>query len=206
MSGSRIKQKDWVLTKEVFDKFLYWLDPDQERAGERYNRIHHKLCVFFAARGCTDVEDLADETVNRMARQIDEGKNITVKPETYARAIAKYLVKEYYDKPDRKKTPLDDMAINELFKLDSRKNEFGDEDKEKLIERLEQCLQKLDPGDREVVRRYFEGSRQGEAKRNREKLARELGIKKTKLTKQIMNIKNGLKACADGDVEPPGAE
>lgn len=213
MSGLRIKQKDWVLTRDALDKFLYWLDPDRDRAGHRHNRIHHGLCIFLAARGCTDAGSLADETINRVARQIDEGKGIDeirekpVKPETYIYAVAKNVLREYYDHPDqKKKAPLDDLAIAEILRVDPWKDLSEDMDQEKRIACVEQCLQKLELRNREIILRYYKGSKQGEAKRNREEMARELGIKKTKLAKQVMNIKDGLRVCVSGCVEPVGAE
>jgi hypothetical protein len=33
----------WVLTREAFERLLAWLDPDRERAGQKYEKIRQKL-------------------------------------------------------------------------------------------------------------------------------------------------------------------
>ena len=58
-------KKGWVLTQELFDTLLDWLDPDRERAGHRYETIRLRLIKIFTSRGCPEAEELADETINR---------------------------------------------------------------------------------------------------------------------------------------------
>ena len=65
-------KKQWSLTKEAFDSLLSWLDPDREWAGEKYEVIRARLIKVFAYRGCHTPEELADETINRVAKKIDE--------------------------------------------------------------------------------------------------------------------------------------
>jgi len=64
-----VKKKDWLLTQEAFDNLLAWLDPDRERAGQKYEDIRFKLIRNFARRGCSIAEDLTDETINRVSRK-----------------------------------------------------------------------------------------------------------------------------------------
>ena len=44
-------KKGWVLTQELFDTLLDWLDPDRERAGQKYETIRLKLIKIFTSRG-----------------------------------------------------------------------------------------------------------------------------------------------------------
>jgi hypothetical protein len=44
-------KKGWVLTQELFDPLLDWLDPDRERAGHKYETIRLKLIKIFTSRG-----------------------------------------------------------------------------------------------------------------------------------------------------------
>jgi hypothetical protein len=61
---------EWTLTEEAFAKFLAQLDPDTERAGERYETLRLTLVKFFDWRGAHFPEECADETFNRVARKI----------------------------------------------------------------------------------------------------------------------------------------
>lgn len=68
-------KKEWTLTQESFDKLLAWLHPDREQAGQSYEVIRRTLISYFLNRGCNLPEELADETINRIAQKIDERVN-----------------------------------------------------------------------------------------------------------------------------------
>src|SRR5437588_12341826 len=59
-----------VLCREDFDRLLFWLDPDAERAGVVYEKIRCRLIAILASRGCPIAEELADETIDRVARRV----------------------------------------------------------------------------------------------------------------------------------------
>ena len=65
-------KKNWVLSQESFDALLDWLDPDREQAGQKYEDIRQRLIRIFASRSCFEAEDLADETINRVANKVQE--------------------------------------------------------------------------------------------------------------------------------------
>jgi hypothetical protein len=65
-------KKNWTLTQESFDKLLAWLDPNRERAGEEYEHVRRTLISFFLSQSSHRPEELADETINRVAQNIDE--------------------------------------------------------------------------------------------------------------------------------------
>src|SRR5258705_13831542 len=66
--------KDWVLSQESFDALLAWLDSDRERAGNKYEAIRERLIKIFIGRGCYEPEDLADETINRVIKRLNESE------------------------------------------------------------------------------------------------------------------------------------
>jgi len=68
-------KKDWVLTKEGFDRFLATLDTDRDKAGEKYENIRLKLLKYFQWCGSVAPDIDADETINRVTRRIEEGAN-----------------------------------------------------------------------------------------------------------------------------------
>src|SRR5256885_4134102 len=65
-----------ALTGEAFSKLLARLDPDRERAGEKYEDLRRTLIRFFEWRGAPFPEEQTDETFNRVARKLDEGIGI----------------------------------------------------------------------------------------------------------------------------------
>src|SRR5437762_13444185 len=60
----------YVLRQNDFDRLLTWLDSDPERAGEIYEKIRWRLIAILASRGCRVPEELADETIDRVARRV----------------------------------------------------------------------------------------------------------------------------------------
>jgi DNA-directed RNA polymerase specialized sigma24 family protein len=65
-------KKNQPLTRKSFDNLLAWLHPDREQAGEKYEHIRRTLISFFLSQGSYIPEELADETINRVAQKIDE--------------------------------------------------------------------------------------------------------------------------------------
>ena len=59
-----------ALKQEDFDRLLCWLDSDPDRAGLIYEKIRWRLIAILASRGCTCPEELADETIDRVARRV----------------------------------------------------------------------------------------------------------------------------------------
>ena len=93
-------KKKWELTREAFDKLLVSLDDDRELAAERYEVVRQKLTTFFEHRGCLNAEEHTDDTLNRVARRLDEGATIYAgKPESYFYAVARNVLKEYWARP-----------------------------------------------------------------------------------------------------------
>ena len=64
------------VSQASFDRLLSLLDSDRERAGERYELIRQKLTKFFQWRGCSEPEEYADRTIDRVARKVGEGAEI----------------------------------------------------------------------------------------------------------------------------------
>src|SRR5215831_8010815 len=60
------------LRQQDFDQLLNWLDNDRERAGMLYEKIRWRLVRILAARRCTLAEELADETIDRVARRVSD--------------------------------------------------------------------------------------------------------------------------------------
>jgi len=69
-SSSALARKErWTLTEDALTLFLSVLDPDPNRAGERYEEIRKKLVSFFQRKRCGDAEHCADDTIDRAIRK-----------------------------------------------------------------------------------------------------------------------------------------
>ena len=69
--------RDWGLTTESFELLLKQLHADRDEAARRYVALYDKLERYFEWRGSNMSGSYADETMNRIARRIEQGATIT---------------------------------------------------------------------------------------------------------------------------------
>jgi DNA-directed RNA polymerase specialized sigma24 family protein len=155
---------------------------------EWFVSIRQRLIRFFAAEGCPDPQNCADETIFRVARALSKGARIEVKPATFAYAVAKLVEKECRRKRDRLKESQADDTTHEPPAP-------GGSDCAALHLCLEKCLSDLSPFERALIIRYYEGTRPGEDKKNRKELAERLRMPAKKLVKEATKIRQKLERC-----------
>ena len=137
------------MTREALDKLLGCLDKNREQAAGRYEIIRRKLMKYFECRRCCSPEDLADETINRVARKILEGKEIwTSDPANYFYGVARNVLKEYRTELEREFSLLE--TIPSLTRpcentVRQQEIEFERNNLEQQLACLEYCLQQLSP-------------------------------------------------------------
>src|SRR5262245_60780717 len=61
-----------ALGPDQFEALLGRLGPDRETAGREYEQLRHRLVTIFTYRRCPHPEELADETLDRVARKLLE--------------------------------------------------------------------------------------------------------------------------------------
>src|SRR5258708_37410463 len=59
------------LTSHTVEKLLGRLDPDRNRAAHSYELLRRKLVKFFERNNCPRTEELADETLDWVARSLE---------------------------------------------------------------------------------------------------------------------------------------
>ena len=164
-------------SQEAFNKLLAWLDADRDKAAEKYVRICSRIVRTYAAKGCWESEDIADETVNVIATRIDELiATYRGDPALYFYGVAKNIYKEWIKK--NKVPPKPPVIDNSEI--------------ERRCHCLENCLKELDPVDAEMVVRYYEGEKRGRIA-NRKKMAEELGISVNALRIRICHLLTRLR-------------
>jgi hypothetical protein len=76
MVRAQSSRKGRELTPEAFTKLIAILGSDPETASEKYEQLSGRLLKFFECHGSFISDELADETLNRLARKIGEGEEI----------------------------------------------------------------------------------------------------------------------------------
>src|SRR5512138_898422 len=106
MENPSTQATEWTLTEEAFTRLLAHLDPERERAGEKYETLRLTLMKFFDWRGAHFPDEYADETLNRVARRIESGETIR-DIATYCHGVARMIFLEALRRPEHKKLSLE---------------------------------------------------------------------------------------------------
>src|ERR1035438_9433104 len=74
----QLRDQKWELNREALARLLEALDADQDTAGEKYIALRTSLTDLFAWQRCDSPDNLADETLNRVARKLSENQVIQI--------------------------------------------------------------------------------------------------------------------------------
>jgi DNA-directed RNA polymerase specialized sigma24 family protein len=191
-------KKDWVLTQDAFDRLLDWLDPDREVAGRKYEAIRLRLIKIFTCRGCSEVEDLADETINRVAARVGEiATDYQGEPAVYFYGVAQKVYLEHLRKVKVKQA---EVPVESSFNDPAMRQDCFDEDIEPSYECLEHCLEHLPSSNRQLVLEYYRQERKAKID-HRKLLAAELGIAVNALRIRAHRIRRSLEQCVHACLE-----
>jgi hypothetical protein len=191
-----MSKKHWRLSEAAFRRLLEWLDNGVDSEGQTYLEIRRRLAAYFDRKNCPAPDDLADETLNRVARRLEEEGNITGDvPARYCYIVAKFVLLEKRNERD----PVSMEALsNESRGRALRATEDTGDDREHTEERrlecLEDCLERLDGLDRQLIHDYHYGD-PGARIENRRMLAARLGITANALAIRTCRIRNRLEIC-----------
>lgn len=178
----------WTLTQEAFDKLLITLGGDRESGSEKYLEIRNNLTRFFEWRGCSFPEDHADETINRLAKKIDEGEEIQ-NPAGYAMGVARLVLLEILKGRQREQSALNEIgAAGDVY--------VEPDEGEDRLQCLQKCLQTLSPENRELILQYYQGEK-GEKIQNRKKLLERLGVPVNTLRMRALRLRERLQTCVE---------
>lgn len=176
------------LTREGFEALLAQLDPDRERAGERYETIRRRLVRLFEWRGCATPEELTDETFNRVARRMAEGIELrSSDPYGYFCGVAHLVYKEVFRRSLREHRAMESGG----WPLQASSSD-AEEPPDRRRECLRRCLERLPREKRDLLLRYHQGQNNI---RNRQALANELRIPLNALRIRVHRIRRQLEDC-----------
>lgn len=198
MANSSAQNKEWTLTQEALDKLLARLDVERERAAAKLEKIRRKLMKFFECQGCLSPEEYTDETIDRVAKTIDQGVAIrTTDPSLYFHGVARNVLKEYWRKPERKWAPFDSLLPSQHPGENPAELEAQELENQTMARRyhcLQRCAQELPPAYRELIVQYYHAA--GRVKiENRNRLAKEMNITVNALRIRAHRLRAELEVC-----------
>ncbi len=184
-----------ILQSHQFEALLRLFSENREEAGKLYEAVRRRLVQYFLSKRCDHAEQLADETLNRVASRAetyDPSRNI--RPTTFVFGFASKIYLEYLRRPDRGAVPL------ELGDVDSTAAPNAILDNEAEFECLDACLQRLSVDDRELVIKYYSREK-AERIEMRRQLAEFLGVTQEALHARVFRLRRNLRKCVDDCVK-----
>ena len=104
-------KKNWSITPEAFQRLLDWLDEGKNSDGKNYLEMQQRLVSYFDRKNCLLPEELADETLNRVARRLEEeGKIETETPAKFCYITARFVFLESLRGKEKQNIPLDESV------------------------------------------------------------------------------------------------
>jgi DNA-directed RNA polymerase specialized sigma24 family protein len=194
MEITPITGKEREPTPEAFAVFLARLDPVPEIAGEKYEELRRQLIKFFEWRGSFIADRLADETLNRLVRKIDEGEEIEKNILALSLGIARFVLLESMRHPDNRR-----VELEELSTLAAPPERTIDDD-DLWVLCLRECLRSFSQENRELIIEYYEEDRRAKID-TRKKLATKMGISINALFSRAKRIRDKLEQCVTSCVE-----
>lgn len=179
---------DWQPSAEEFNLFLRWLDPDADKAAQRYEEMRRNLIGIFNRRNCHLAEDLADKTFNRVMRRLPKMIDTYVgEPARYITVVARNLYLEYVEQTGHQEA----LPETDHTRLSAA---VYDDEKEHQFACLEHCLDRLTSDNRRLVLDYYYEDKRAKID-NRRLMAERLGIAINALRIRAHRIRNTLEEC-----------
>src|SRR5262249_45068646 len=162
---------------------------DGQDAGEKYVRLYRKLIIFFEAREDELPDEAADQTLDRVGRHVEEGREISHLA-AYVWGVAKYV---HLERLKRRQLRVQEDAQPLV-------SSHPDGRKEAMLSCCDTCLEILPPDQRELLTRFFTGD--GRVKiEGRKALATQMGISANALSIRISRLKDRLEECITACME-----
>ncbi len=179
------RPRAWTLTAPAFERLLDALGADRAHAAEEYERLRERVVGLIRWWGSPRPEELADETLDRVARKLEEGAEVRKGAlGAYVRGVARMVFYESARRPAEEALPEEiDLGAPE-----------SDEEKERSLSCLDRCLEQLSAADRECVLRYY-GHAEERKIDVRRALAGALGISPTALRIRTFRLRDRIERC-----------
>ena len=174
------------LTPQALKRLLTRLGADAESAAREYETVRRKLTLFFEMRCASSPDALADETIDRVARKLDEGEAVS-NVRAYFYGVAKRVFLEWDRREARHRAALDEQRRLSTPEVPSKL-------KEARTDCLKRCLLSLPEESRQLILSYYEVGRRP-SEETRKALADRLGLSYGNLKIKAYRIREQLAAC-----------
>ncbi len=188
MNPAPPEKKKQGLTHEAFDGLLLFLDPDRDRAGDKYELLRLKLTRFFNSRACRAGEERADEVFDRLTKKISEGEEIR-NVYGYCLGIARLVWLETLRQPEARQVSFDDLTVIPFLTED-------DAERKLRLSCFNWCLRELPEADGALLVEYW-SSEHGSKSEIRQQIAKRLQISISALRIRVHRIKSKFSECFD---------
>ena len=186
-----------TLTPVAFQALLTWLDDGADTQGESYLEMRRRLVWYFDRRNRQSPDELADETLNRVAKALEEGGDILIKPPArYCYVVARFILLEDLRRREHLHVRLDEPRGGEVAATSGAPELLSDDAalRERRLACLDRCLARLKPDQRELILDYYRDTRREKIERRRAMAAR-LGISMNALAVRACRIRDQLESC-----------
>jgi DNA-directed RNA polymerase specialized sigma24 family protein len=187
------------LRRSDFEVLLERLDPDRDSAGQKYEGLRRKLIKFFEWNRCSPAEDLADQTLDRVARRL--GREDVAQVLAFAWGVAHH-VRQECGRQMRRRVALGDLPAGTARPEDDVEGALHEQLLDERRTRcLAACLQRLPPRERELFHAYYEPNREPSVRRRA--LAAERGLTIRGLRVKVNRLREKLEVCVTRCVSAP---
>jgi RNA polymerase sigma factor (sigma-70 family) len=170
------------------------LGPDRDHEAEaRYAEITRKLVFFFAGRACGDAEDLALETILRVARKCREIASAPYEDRTgYFYGVARNVLHEWQRDSRRESTKRE--FLRQELDLPAMPAVQSWMEQEAVHACLDKCVTELPQQTRHLIQSYYSSEKAAKIDSHR-RLAEGLGKSVNALRIEVHRIRKTLRAC-----------
>ena len=185
------------LSEDAWNALLAALDPDDpDAAAQAYLDLQERLVRFFEWRNAAMPEELAFETLKRVALRFADGVELTTSVKSFTLGFARRVLQEHWRQPTE--TELD---LQDIDRLKERDAEQDLQTKERLARCLDLCAE-LDPDAYELLLRFhqFEGrDRINQRRRLAEELGKTVNALRIEACRRRKELRSKLDRCLDGE-------
>jgi DNA-directed RNA polymerase specialized sigma24 family protein len=184
-------------TQDAFHRFLSWLDEGANSDGQRYLELRRRLVFYFDRKNCLDSDELADETLSRVAQKLEDKGSITgLSPAHYCYVVAKFVFLEHLRQAKRGQAGLDELTEAHLDSAGTARFQGAAtaDSGQRIHDCLDSCLAELPAADRGLILEYYQGEQRVKIER-RSRLATRLRLSMNALTIRACRVRNKLEAC-----------
>ncbi|HEY7058671.1 MAG TPA: hypothetical protein VH458_19200 [Vicinamibacterales bacterium] len=154
--------------------------------------MRRRLAAYFDRKRCLTPDELADETLSRVARRLEEAGAITdTSPARYCYIVAKFVFLEHLRRADRGQ-----LSLNEQNGAEGPKAALKEPDEADMVrlDCLERCLSQLSETDRRLILDYYRGDHRVKIEQRRA-LAARLELTPNALSIRACRIREKLETC-----------